>query len=425
MKFALNVSRGTFNKVFLPYLEYYKKRYQIFYGGAGAGKSVFIVTKLLWKILFFKGTNVLVVRKVAKDNRVSTFNEFKKAISAWQLDRPKQKVFSVNKSDYTITCINGNQIVFAGLDDASKLKGIVFPNGILTDIWMEEADQMTADDFQLLDLRLRGKCDVPFNIHISFNPVSALSWLKSTFFDVERDDCLILKTTYKDNQWCDEAYKVKIEGLKKTNPVLYKIYGLGEWGVLGELIYTNWTVRHFTWCVEELTNKDEQKKYDYIFKREELFNGQDWGFNDPSATAIVGYKDDELYFLQEVYAKGLDNPELMVAVEKDTIAKPFPLCADSSEPARIKEWRKNKWLIRGAIKKKDFKINGIRWIHSKRINIHPSCVNAKSEFEGYVYEKDKDGKVLEVPVDFNDHLMDSMLYGLERAIRGRSVEFLK
>lgn len=427
MAVNINVDKSMFNEAFIAQLENYDKRYNIYYGGAGAGKSVFVVQKLLWKILNKRGTNLLVVRKVAKDNRHSTFSEFKKLISFWGLDRPNKRLFAINKSEMTITCVNGNQIMFAGLDDTSKLKGIVFTKGLLSDIWIEEADQITDEDFDLLDLRLRGKYHVPFNITLSFNPVSALSWIKREFFDMEREDAFILKTTYKDNEWCDDKYKDKLEDLKNKNPVLYDIYALGDWGVLGELVYTNYSVENFTWCISELTETDKQQNYDYVFDAQDIYIGQDWGFNDPSATTVIAFKDDELYILQEVYVTGLDNPELMTEVKRNIIknANKLQIVADSAEPARIKSWRTNGWRIKGAHKKKDFKTNAIRWIHSKKIHIQYLCVNFAKEIQGYVYEKDKDGNVKEVPVDFRDHLMDSMIYGLERAIRGKAIEFLK
>ena len=81
-----------------------------------------------------------------------------------------------------ITCANGNSVIFKGLDDTEKLKSITFPKGELTDIWVEEASEVREEDFNQLDVRLRGK-GTHKQMVLTFNPVSVLHWLKRRFFD--------------------------------------------------------------------------------------------------------------------------------------------------------------------------------------------------------------------------------------------------
>ena len=109
----ISISKKVFNKAFIHLLECIK-RYLILYGGAGSGKGYFICERYLYKLLKNKTCNLLVVRKTGKSNRDSTYALFKQIISKWKLN----KYFKINESDLRIKCLlNGNEIVFAGLDD--------------------------------------------------------------------------------------------------------------------------------------------------------------------------------------------------------------------------------------------------------------------------------------------------------------------
>ena len=233
MKLNINISKKLFNPVYLPYLEEYS-RYEVFYGGAGSGKSVFVAQKIIYQHMKQKHKNTLIVRKVADTNRLSTFALIKQTINKWKLG----KYFKVNESDLRIKCLaNGNEIAFAGLDDVEKLKSITFEHGELTDIWIEEASEIDEADFNQLDLRLRGKTEVPKQIILSFNPVAITHWLKTVFFDNKKAGAVTLKTTYKDNQFIDDEYKRVLEAFRESDPYHYMVYCLGEWGVLGKTIF--------------------------------------------------------------------------------------------------------------------------------------------------------------------------------------------
>lgn len=292
-----------------------------------------------------------------------------------------------------ITCVNGNQILFAGLDDVEKLKSIT---GI-TSIWIEEASEIAEGDFNQLDLRLRGKSKNYKQITLTFNPISALSWLKSHFFDVVRPNVTKLKTTYLDNQFIDKEYKEMIESLKDKDYVLYQIYALGEWGVLGNLIYTNWVV-------EDISINDE----DYG----STYQGLDFGFNNPSAYIKLGMKDDEIYVLDEFYRSGLTNTELIKELTGQA-DKWQLITADSAEPDRIAEFKQAGFKIIGAKKEKGSVETGIDYIKHRRLHIHPNCVNTIKELQSYKYKEDKDGNVYDQPVDLNNHILDACRYALD------------
>lgn len=238
---TVNVDPQVFNEVYKPILyDKKKRRYNVLYGGAGSGKSVFVGQYIVLKLLQEKGHTFLVCRKVARTLRNSVFALFKQIIVDWGL----YKYVKINKSDMTITFPNGNTIIFAGLDDVEKLKSI-----ITTGIWIEEASEVSQEDFLQLDIRLRGKTKFVKQIFITFNPISAQHWLKSYFFDKNNvkalrsgvifadDDLIVLKSTYLDNKFIEENYKRVLESKKETDINFYNVYALGEWGIVSNNVF--------------------------------------------------------------------------------------------------------------------------------------------------------------------------------------------
>ena len=382
MEYNVTIPAQVFNDAYIPYLSN-RSRYEIFYGGAGSGKSVFVAQRMLVRAMKERGHKTLVVRKVAKTNRHSTFALITGIMRQWNIEQ----LFKVNKSDMEITCLNGNQIIFTGLDDVEKLKSIAN----ITDIWVEEASEISHDDFKQLDLRLRGKTPYPLQITLTFNPISALLWHKAYFFDNPKDNTVILKTTYLDNKFLDDEYKQVINNLQHEDKTYYNIYGLGEWGVLGNLIYSNWEVV-----------SDVPASFD------EIIWGLDFGFNNPSALLKIGIKDGNLYLLEEMYKTGLTNQDLIKELRK-RIATFESIYADSAEPARIEEIKRAGFRVYPA--QKDV-TDGLDFVKRQRLFIHKDCANVIKEIQGYKYKEDKDGNVIDEPVKFADHLMDAMRYAI-------------
>ena len=205
-------------------------RWVISYGGAGSAKSYSTAQKILVdRIMQEPNHRYLITRKVAKTLRVSVFQLFKDIIA----DIEDYEDFKINKSDMTITYIHNNsQLLFFGLDDIEKLKSI---QGI-TGIWCEEASEMDKGDILELNRRLRGITPYYKQFILTFNPISHLHWLKDHFFDNPESKASIYKTTYLDNSFIDEEYKQELEDIQHYDEQQYRIYALGEWGVLNENI---------------------------------------------------------------------------------------------------------------------------------------------------------------------------------------------
>lgn len=405
----VRISKKVFNDIYLSSLDS-TNRYEVIYGGAGSGKSVFMAQKKLYLNMRDKGRNTLVVRKVGKTNRYSTFALFNQIISDWNL----YPIFNINKSDLTITNkYNKNQIRFAGLDDVEKLKSITFESGILTDVWMEEASEANINDFRVLDTRLRGtnKFNIPFQINLTFNPVSQLSWLKSQFFDNTnksfRNKVSILKSTYLDNKFIDDEYREMLESLKDEDYNFYRVYCLGEWGTFANVILTNWEVVDIDYY------RDLNKLYQNF---EYLVYGIDWGVSHASVILLVGVKNNgDIYVLDELYRKGYTNSELITDAENFILDNNMEIVADSAEPDRIREFKLNNFLnIRPAQKGAGSVKTGIDFLKRNKIYINSHCANTIKEIQNWQYKTDKDGNVLDIPVPFNDDCMAALRYATEQ-----------
>ena len=142
----LIVRKEIFNEVYLPYVEDWRHRYEVYYGGAGSGKSFFVGQKVVFKALASR-RKILVLRKVGKTVKNSVFQLLLETLDQFKLrDRCK-----INKTDFSIELPNGSIFLCSGLDDPEKIKSITG----LTDAWLEEATEFTQDDFNQIDLRMK------------------------------------------------------------------------------------------------------------------------------------------------------------------------------------------------------------------------------------------------------------------------------
>lgn len=230
MNVNIKISKKVFNDVYLPYLEN-QDRYLIFYGGGSSGKSYFIGERIIYDLVHPTRCNYLIVRQTGDTNRKSTFPLLKHVISNWNLS----KYFKVNESDMRIKCLlTGNEIAFAGLDDVEKIKSITFENGELTKIWIEEATECKEEDINQLKVRLRGGKSKKQMI-LSFNPINIQHWIKRHFIDSKL--ATVCFSTYKDNKFLTDDDRKALEDLQFTDEYTYRVYCLGEWGILGKTVF--------------------------------------------------------------------------------------------------------------------------------------------------------------------------------------------
>ena len=383
-----------------------KKRYIVMKGSAGSGKSVDTAQNYILRLMQDKGRNLVCVRKADVTNRDSTFAELTGAIYRMFGDKA-ERYWQINMSPLKLTCkANGNQIIFRGMNDdkqREKLKSITFQKGKLTDVWCEEATELTQADLEIIDDRLRGTLpDGQFyQIRLTFNPVNRNHWIKKVFFDIPDENVLCHHSTYIMNRFIDDAYRARMERRKLVDPEGYRIYGLGEWGEIGGLILHNWEVKEIS-----------QNAADY----DDFANGQDFGFNHADVILPVGIKDDDIYITKELYEYEKDTNELISMALNMGIDRKKQMWCDSAEPDRIKMWQKagfratgvDKGGSAGSIKAQ------IDWLKQRKIYVHPSCVNTIKELQQWKWKKDeKTGDYLDEPVPFQDDAMAALRYAVE------------
>ena len=398
----ISLKENLFNKAYLPFINC-QKRYQIYYGGSSSGKSIFRAQAVVYDLLGGK-RNYLIIRNVATTLRGSVFTEVTKMITQWGLNH----IFKTNKTEMTITCLPTMcQAIFRGLDDVEKLKSITVINGVITDIWVEEATETSENDIEQLEKRLRGLSGVNKRLIFSFNPINQAHWIYKRFFSgrftdsdthYEDDDILIHKTTYKDNKFLE---KDDIKGLEnKDSPTFsqyhYDVYTLGNWGSLGNTVFTNWRVADIS---------DMMNVFD-IYK-----NGMDFGFtNDPTVLLRSARKSNKLYILDGFEGYGMQTPD--IAKRARPIIHDERVRCDSAEPRMIAEL-KNLYNINAipSIKGSGSINFGIQWIKQHEVIIDKSLQFCVNDFSLYQYRETKDGRVLNEPVDRDNHSPDALRYG--------------
>jgi len=411
----VTIDESVFNNVYIPFLGDVS-RTQIYYGGSGSGKSVFLAQRAVIDLMK-GGRNYLILRAIAKTIRHSVFKEIEKLISNWNLS----ELFHVNKSEMVITCSNGYQAIFAGLDDVEKLKSITTQKGAITDIWVEEATEVRKDDIKQLNKRMRG-VDVysddpvlPKRLTMSFNPIIKSHWIYTEYFagvgwqddqtEYRDRDIVILKTWYKHNRFLTEQDIADLEN--EEDEYFYKVYTLGDWGVLGDIIFTNWEIADLTEQMQLFDN---------------LRDGQDFGYSSDPAAYIKSHYDKKhktIYVIDELFQTGLDN-EALAENLKSLVGYRAVIC-DSAEPKSIDELKKYGINARPALKGPDSVRHGIQWLQKHKIVVDRRCVNLIRELEQYHWKKDKWGESLPIPVDRYNHGIDALRYAYSNDMIERSV----
>lgn len=377
------------NDAYVPYLEDYSHRYEVYYGGAGSGKSVFIAQKILFKALSDM-RKVLIVRKTLNSQKDSCWRLMLEQLDEWQI----RGDCKVRITDFLIELPNGSSLLFKGLDDSERIKSIV---GI-TDIWIEEATELIEEDFDQLDLRLRSEAS-DLQMFVSFNPISKVNYVYRKWFAQDPgEDTLVVKTTYKDNRFLPDEYIKSLEKRIHTNPTYYKIYALGEFCSLDKLVYNNWRVEAFE------PPKDGK-----------LIVGLDFGFtNDPTAIVASIVKGDDIFIFKEFTGTGKTNQQIAEIITSMGFAKSV-IIADSAEPKSVAEIRKCGIMrIKESAKGKDSIIHGIQRLQGYNLVVHPSCENIIMELENYSWIKDKaTGEYTNKPIDMFNHSLDALRYSLQ------------
>lgn len=353
------------------------KRVKIIQGGTSAGKTFGILPVLIDKCAREKGLEVSVVAETIPHLRRGALKDFLK-IMRWT-GRYVEDRFNATLLRYEFA--NGSTMEFFSADNASKLRGA--RRDVL---YINECNNVTFDAY--LELSIRTKKE----IYLDFNPANEF-WVHTELKDEPDADFIIL--TYKDNEALDESIVRQIEKNRdKASTSNYwanwwRVYGLGEVGMLEGVIFDNW---------KEIDKLPEDARLVGI--------GLDFGYtNDPTAAIEVYNWNGKRIVNEIVYRIGMLNSD---------IAKIFPssvtIYADSSEPKSIDEIRRFGKTIKGVTKGADSIRYGIDVMQRQEYLVTKQSTNLIKELRSYCWDVDKQGVRLKNPAGGNDHAIDALRY---------------
>ena len=364
----LKLHKSLFAEKFYPYLFDYSTRWEVFYGGAGSGKSYFIAQKIIIRCCR-EPIKVLVCRRYGSTLRNSCFSLFKEILTKWKLT----PYLKIRETDFNIKFPNGSEIIMVGLDEETKLLSL---NNIST-IWIEEAYEVPKPIVEQLNLRLRGKADNQ-QIIMSYNPISKNSWLYD-FCEVNPPESFrYLKTTFRDNPFLNKEYIQSLEALYTRNPAKARVFCDGEYGVDAEgLVITNWRQEAFD--AMELASQGLEHRA-----------GMDLGWIDKSAIidSLYDRKNKIIYVFNEFYKSGCQLSELASAIT-DMNLKKTKLYIDAAEPRAIQFFKQEGINAYPCKKGKDSVKAGLMFLQDHLIIVHPKCKNFITELENFSYIKSK------------------------------------
>lgn len=272
------------------------------------------------------------------------------------------------------------------MDEPEKLKSTNFSY-----IWMEEANEFTYDDYFTLWLRLSEPTQEGERnqIFLSFNPIDENNWIARQL--ILEEDVEIIHSTYKDNPFLEKDYIKALEGIIDKDTNYYRVYVLGEWGSLENLIYTNYDVVDFI---------PENAKYGY---------GLDFGSVNESALCKIYLANGEIYLDERFYQSHMTISDI---IEKLSHEERADIYADPTSLQIIEEISGAGYYIYAA--PRDVQATMDVCLRQK-LHITSQSVNLLKEIRGYqrkVAVVNGVKTVLEDPVKHHDHLMDALRYGI-------------
>jgi phage terminase large subunit len=354
-----------------------KKRVRIIQGGTSAAKTYGILSVLIARASAIHGLEVSVVAESIPHLRRGALKDFIKLMK-W-MNKWHENQF--NKSLLTYQFLNGSSFEFFSADDSSKLRGA--RRDVL---YINECNNVTFESYNELAIRTKKA------IYLDFNPANEF-WVHTELKDEQDSDFLIL--TYKDNEALDNSIVQQIEKnrLKAETSAYWanwwRVYGLGEIGMLEGVIFSNW------------------KTIDILPKEANLIGiGLDFGYtNDPTAIIEIYNYNGQRIINELKYQTGMLNSDIANALPKHV-----PVYADSSEPKSIEEIKRYGITIKGVTKGKDSINYGIDVMQRNEYLVTSNSTNLIKELRAYCWDTDKQGTRLNKPIDTNNHAIDALRY---------------
>lgn len=382
-------------RVFLPLLAD-GKRYRGAHGGRGSGKSFFFAELLIERCLMQR-THAVCVREVQKTLDQSVKKLIEENIEKFNLG----SLFEVQQSK--IIGPNNSLVIFQGMQDhtADSIKSL---QGF--DIaWVEEAQSLSQRSLDLLRPTIRAPGS---ELWFSWNPGKDTDPIDALLRGATPPtDSIVVQANWRDNPHFPDVLLAEMEYDRKRDPDKYAHVWEGAYLQRSDSkVFKNWSIEEFD------APPDAVHRF-----------GADWGFaSDPTTLVrchIIGRK---LYIDYEAYQVGceiVDTPALFMSVPE---SEKWPMVADSARPETISHMRRNGFpKIQAAIKGPKSVEEGVAWLQSFDIIVHPRCKHVIDELTLYSYKIDPlTDIVLPVLADKDNHMLDAVRYALEGARRAQN-----
>ena len=361
---------------------------EILYGGSGGSKSHSTCQHLVETLFNNQDIAILITRKTGPALRATTWRMIREILDADGYIRDKD--YTMNLTSMEIRVIGTNSfMLFTSVDEPQKLKSSSY-----NIVYIEEITEFTQDDvFFLRNTLRRPRKDGRVNqLVMTFNPIDINHWVwQNLVIKANPATTAIIHSTHWDNPFLPDTYRKDLEHLAEQDENFYRVYCLGEPGILEHTIYRNYTIFPFPDC-----------------PKSERFYGIDFGFNNPSFIGEFWESDQVPYVRELLYESRLTNTQLIDRMNAMGLNKDCPYYCDSAEPARIQELKDAGYNSIAADKSvKD----GIDYVKRRKLHIDPESTNIISEIRSYSYRK-KGDQILDEPVKFRDHAMDGSRYAL-------------
>lgn len=384
------------------------KRYSI-YGGRNSAKSTFVY--MLALLIVMTIGCVIIIRRYKTSLRGSSFNNTKRLISEYNLE----KYFKCIENPREIRCLlTGYVISFAGLDDPQKIKSSTAPKGFYKLVIFEESQEINKKEFcdEAISSFERNKKNTEFKVLWVFNPPPNKNHWCNT--ELRKDIPGYLKTlnvNYCDipADWVGPEIDT-IKRLKETNYNLYRYRYLGEPISVEDVVFENVVS-------QEITDEQIEK---WIRQDRNLYVGLDFGYSpDPNAANMMYFDpiNRDLYIFKEYHSYKQNNQQISNGLLEAGFSQDYVIIADNDQKA-IADLASYGWSIRAA-KKNRMRDIQYKWLQGlNRIVIDPiRCPNTLLEFEEYHYIVDRDGNQKSMyPEGQADHHISAIRYGPEPII---------
>lgn len=346
-------------------------------GGTRSTKTYSILQLLISISLESENLIIDIARKTQAEIRATVYSDFLEIIQFLNLYDSK-----CHNKTYMTYKLNNSLFRFVGMDSAQKKRGA--KRDIL---FINEANDLTLEDWVQLNMRASGK------IFIDFNPSESF-WFHE--YIQERKDCKTIHSTYKDNPFLPEKQRKEIERLiDLDDDYYYKVYVLGELTELRGRVYKK-------------VNIISDSEYDSIITHDKCY-GIDWGWNDPMVLVECKIYDGVPYYKELFYKSENRTSDLIAFMRKNRIGYDYPIYCDPSQPSSIDDFQLNNFP---AMKADNSLLDGIKNVKKHGLNITEGSANLLRERKFYKYHEDrKTGRFVDIkPVDLNNHGMDCIRY---------------